>query len=322
MCEILFISSGFLVGYNYYRKNMKCDYESSLQYCYKHIRNFYPLEFINTLYGFFVIQGKKYNLTDIEILISNLLMIKSWSRYSKLASCFNSISWFLSALIFCYFLTPLLLKGIENICKSLKLFVLVLLLRILIEEIVSKGALNLFDANFHRGPIIRLLEFYMGMLLIPSFFLFKFYLDKYKNRLSLKIFFTLIQLFLPSIIYWIMLKYNYLLLRCYFIIIFCIFIFISGYEYGFLSDLFASKFFVILMNCQMEMYLVQITINDIFNKLINNERFVNKYNNETQLLVKLFIIFISAYSYKICLKDKFSKLLDSFLTKLKIIIFN
>ena len=27
MCEILFISSGFLVGYNYYRKNMKCDYE-------------------------------------------------------------------------------------------------------------------------------------------------------------------------------------------------------------------------------------------------------------------------------------------------------
>ena len=32
MCEILFISSGFLVGYNHYEKNMPCDYETSFKY--------------------------------------------------------------------------------------------------------------------------------------------------------------------------------------------------------------------------------------------------------------------------------------------------
>ena len=113
MCEILFISSGFLVGYNYYEKNMPCDYETSFKYAYKHLRTFYPLEFINTLYGYFFRPGKKYNLTEYEILISNLLMIKSWSRYTHFASCFNRITWFLSSLLFCYFLVPLLLKGIK-----------------------------------------------------------------------------------------------------------------------------------------------------------------------------------------------------------------
>ena len=89
MCEILFISSGFLVGYNYYSFSMPSTYESSIKYSYKHLRSFYPLEMINTLYGFYFYKGKLYNLTDIEVLISNLLLIKSWSRYSQIASCFN-----------------------------------------------------------------------------------------------------------------------------------------------------------------------------------------------------------------------------------------
>ena len=45
-CEILFVSSGFLVGYNNFKKNMPCDYETSFKYCYRHLRNFYPLVFI------------------------------------------------------------------------------------------------------------------------------------------------------------------------------------------------------------------------------------------------------------------------------------
>ena len=113
MCEFLFISSGFLVGYNHYQKEMPSDYDNSFKYLYKHLKAFYPLVFINTIYGFSFRIKKKINLTRIEILISNLLLIQAWSRYSKIASCFNGISWFLSVLIVCYFLVPLLLKGIK-----------------------------------------------------------------------------------------------------------------------------------------------------------------------------------------------------------------
>ena len=211
MCEILFISSGFLVGYNYYDKNMVCDYATSFKYSYKHLRTFYPLTFLNILYGYFVGFGKIYNLnnlTKFSILISNLLLLNSWSRYTKHIAIFYGINWFLSALLFCYFLVPLLLKGIKNIKNSIILFIIISLSRILCEEFVHNGMINIFDANFHRGPIIRLIEFYMGMLLTPSFFFIKNLIDGQRNKFWLISLFTFIQIISPIIIYYIMLYYN------------------------------------------------------------------------------------------------------------------
>ena len=185
MCETLFISPGFLVGYNYYQRNMPCDYETSFKYTNKHLRNFYPLECINLIYGVIIKPNKKFDLTEFEIIISNLLIIKSWSTNVRLAQYFTGISWFLSNLIFCYFLVPLLLKEIKQVKNSLILFLLISLTRISIEEIINNGAENIFSVDFHRGPFIRLLEFKMGMLLIPTFFSIKFYLDKHQNNVEI-----------------------------------------------------------------------------------------------------------------------------------------
>ena len=322
MCEILFISSGFLVGYNHYEKNMPCDYETSFKYTYKHLRTFYPLEFLNTLYGYFFRPGKQYNLTEYEILISNFLMIKSWSRYSRFASCFNGISWFLSALLFCYFLVPLLLRGIKNIKTSIILFFLFTLIRISSEELIYKGALNMFDAHFHRGPIIRLLEFYMGMLLTPTFFFFKYSIERYRNKLWFKSLFTFIQISSPIFIYFIMLYYNNILYRCYFVVIFCAYIFIISYDYGFLSTLFAKQFCVKIMSCQMEMYLIQNTINNIIYKINKLLGYEIEIDREVKFLIKLLIIFLVAYLYKALLKEKLAHFLDIILITLKKIIFN
>ena len=54
MCELLFISSGFLVGYNYFRNPMKDNYCQSFNYAYKHLKAFYPFylitfKFLNNL---------------------------------------------------------------------------------------------------------------------------------------------------------------------------------------------------------------------------------------------------------------------------------
>ena len=323
MCEILFISSGFLVGYNYYKRQMPSNYETSFKYVYKHLRNFYPLVFINALYGFFIFSNlKKPNLTEIEILVSNFLMINSWSRYSRLASCFDGISWFLSALIFCYFLVPLLLNGITNRKRSLRLFILISLIRVISEEMIYKDIINIFDANFHRGPIIRLLDFYLGMLLIPNFFLVNNFLAKYQSYFWFKIFFTFVQIFFPIFIYYLMLIYNNLLHRCFFVLIFCIFILVLSFDYGYLSDLFSYIFIVKIMSCQMEIYLLQNTINDIFCKIINKEKFEKFFNEETQFYIKLTIIFIPAYLYKIFLKEKLAKYLDIILFKIRRLILN
>ena len=322
MCEILFISSGFLVGYNYYSHPMPTTYESSIKYVYKHLRSFYPLEMINTLYGFYLYKGKSFNLTEIEILISNLLLIKSWSRFSKLASCFNGISWFLSALIFCYFLSPILLKAIEKRKSSLVLFFLVGAIRISIEEFINKGALNMFDVHFHRGPIIRLLEFFLGLLMIPTYFTLKSKINKIENNKSIKIIFTFIQIFLIICSYYLMLYYNNILSRCYFVIIFCIFIFISGYDYGYLSDFISNRIFQNIISCQMEMYLIQNTTNNIINTISNHLNWHISLNTEIEFLIKLIIIFIVGFFYKKFAKEEFSKYFDFFIFKIKKFIFD
>ena len=322
MCEILFISSGFLVGYNYYSHPMPTTYESSIKYVYKHLRSFYPLEMINTLYGFYLYKRKSFNLTEIEILISNLLLIKSWSRFSQLASCFNGISWFLSALIFCYFLAPILLKAIEKKKSSLILFFLISALRISIEEFINKGALNMFDVHFHRGPIIRLLEFFLGLLMIPTYFTLKSKINKIENNKCIKILFTFIQIFLIICSYYLMLFYNNILSRCYFVIIFCVFIFISGYDYGYLSDFISNRIFQNIMSCQMEMYLIQNTINNIINTISNHLNWHISLNTEIEFLIKLIIIFIVGFFYKKFAKEEFSKYFDFFTFKIKKFIFD
>lgn len=307
MCEILFISSGFLIGYNYYKMYFPSIYIQSVKYAYKHLKNFYPLLFLITLYNFYFSRLKKINIIAIEALLSNLLMLQSWSRYRYIIAGFNGIAWFLSALLFCYFLSPILINGINSIKRSLILFIFIALLRISIEELVMNGKFNPFDANFHTGPIIRFLEFFLGMLLSPLFFVLKFYFDKYQKIKGFKICFTLSQIFLSFSIYYIMLKYNNILYRCYFVIIFNVFILFFGLDYGYLSDILTNRLCQTIMSCQMEMYLIQNVINGI---ITNQIKFHIKMNEELRFLLKLLIIFLVGYSYKIILKERLAKILD------------
>lgn len=310
MCEFLFVSSGFLVGYNHYQKNMPCDYEASFKYSYKSLRTFYPLLFLNTLYGFFFKQRKKNDFSEFLALLSNLTLINIFIRETKYVAIFNAISWFISDLLLCYFLVPLLIKGIKNIKTSLILFLIISLIRISIQEIILKRAYNMFDINIHRGPIIRLLEFYMGMLITPTFIYVKNIFDRYNHSIIIKIIFTFIQIYSTKFIYYIMKKYNKILYHCYFVLIFCVFIFIIGLDYGLLSILFSHKIPKIIMSCQIEMYLIQITVNKIIKKITKKINFGIIKSEEKVFLIKLIIIFGVGYLYKKLYRERFALFLD------------
>ena len=227
--------------------------------------------------------------------------------------CFSRISWFLSSLLFCYFCTPFLLKGIKTIKSSLLLFVTVAFIRIVIEEYIRKGkeTINILDLDFHRGPGIRCMEFFLGMLTIPTFFKIKKILEPLRNNFFIKVLFTIVQLVSPLIIYNLMLKYDQILLRCHFVLIFCFFIFIFGYDYGYLSDILSSKSCKLIMSCQMEMYLLQRTVNTIIKQIISNFNWKFNDNSESQYIIKTIIIFIVAFVYKSLLKQPLAKMLDS-----------
>ena len=310
MCELLFVSSGFLVGYNYYQKQMEYNLVSSIKYAYKHLRSFYPYYLFNLFYGIYLFKEHvKFNITSIELLLINLVLIANWSTHRGIARFYFGISWFLNNIFYCYILSIFLLSTINNFKNSLKLFFFVSLSRVLSEEFLNRGAYNVFDTNFHCGPIIRILEFYMGMLIIPLYYRIKIQLDKFQKNVYFKLLFTIIQIMLPLLLYHLFVKYQQILLRCYFILILCFYVIIISFDYGYLSNLVSNKIFKIIMSTQLEMYLIQLNIHITF------ERFLGKKNN-SQLIrsfiyyQKLFIIFIIAYLYRKFLRDKFANLLD------------
>ena len=321
MCEILFISSGFLVGYNYYNKNIQCNYEASFKYYYKHLRQIYPLNTIITIIGFYIAPKRKNKFTGFELLMSNLLLIKSWSRFCIKSGFFTGHTWFLSSLLFSYFLSPLLLQGIKNIKRAIILFVCTSLIRIITEEKIKTDSINMFDINFHYGPVVRLLEFYMGMLLIPIFFYFKKYFDNYQKKVWFKVIFTIIHLVSPLLAFYFMKKYERILYRCYFVLIFCVFVFLSSYDYGYLNIFIENKIFLTIISYQTEIYLLQFIINGFFKRIINMKKFESLFHREIQFIIKLFIIFLFAFIYKLFCKEKLTKMLDKIIILFKKIIY-
>ena len=211
-------------------------------------------------------------------------------------------------------MTPILLEGIKSIKNSFILFIIVGFIRILVEIFIRNGAFNILHVNFHRGPIIRCMEFYLGMLMCPFYFKIKFYLDIISNNFYFKIIYTLVQILMPIMYYIIMYKYNDILYRCYYVLIFCIFIFITSYDFGYISDIMSYKICKLIFSCQMEIYLLHNTINKQLNKIKFHRQYIRKYNLLFfDFWIKLIITFIIAYLYKLLLRGRLSVLMDEIL---------
>jgi peptidoglycan/LPS O-acetylase OafA/YrhL len=297
---------------------MPTTYNSSCKYTYKHLRSFYPLHIINSLYCIYRYKKKKFDLTDYEMFIFNFLLLKVWSNDRSFAIHFNGLAWFISALFFCYFLSPFLLEGIQNINNSIIIFLIVSFIRIEIEELIKKGAKNFMNFNFHYGPIIRLMEFYLGMLMIPLFFKIKYLFDKNQNKIYLRRCFTFIQIIFPIIIYFVMLVLNKKLLRCYFVLIFCACIFLISYDYGYLSNIIKMKICKEVMSCPIEMYLLHISLNKLLIKILKSHF---PQNVELKFLINIEFIFIISYIYKKIFREKLAIFMDKIVDLFKVYIF-
>ena len=177
------------------------------------------------------------------------------------------------------------------------------------EEFLHRGAFNVFDTNFHCGPIIRIIEFYIGMLISPLFLHLKKILDKFQNNYTFKIFYTIAQITLPIYFYYILVKYEKTLLRCYFVLFHSIYLFIISYDYGYISAFLSNTIIKTIMSAQLEMYLIQINIHITIAKYIGNK----DYTQITRLLIyyiKLMLIFTISYFYRRFLRNKLAYLMD------------
>lgn len=309
MVEFLFVASGFLIGYNYYRK------EIGGGYLYKKIRKIWPLHVL-TLLCFMLLNFKDcilgFQNSDIPILLSNLFLLQAWSpRVSEVAFSYNGISWFLCALIFCYFMSPYLLKTLKGKRLSLLLFCLVAFVRFALEY-WSIGQ-NLFSMQIHTSPVIRCLEFYMGMLLVPCFLGFKEKLDKYKTETWFTVLWTFLEMILMCLVLVLMFKFNDTWLRGYYVLMFCVFTFFVSMDYGYCSKICSIKFIQNIIALQFEIYMLQYIARLLFG--------FADIPYKITVLIWFLLLFCLAFLYKRFLEDRLAKLLDKTLAFFRKILY-
>ena len=323
MCEFLFVSAGFCVGYNYYAKSVKPDMPTTFSYVYKKFLACWPLHII-CLALVIILKKENYPEFDGEFfqtLFLNASLLHSWRNVESIYFSFNGPSWFLASITFCYFLSPLLLQALKRYRLSIILFVLISALRILIEFAFMHG-INPFDINFHVNPVTRSMEFFTGMLIVPTFFLVRSKLERYKDNIWFKIHFTLIEIAIPALMFITVCNtpgtFNRGISSQYYIL----FTFVAAFGFGYFEKLFSFKVFQQLFSYQLEIYLLQLPIHFALDAFMKATGFTYPENYALRFALNLAVLFTFAIAYKELIFPWLTKGLDKCLSFLKTKIIN
>ncbi|MGP1586941.1 MAG: acyltransferase family protein [Treponemataceae bacterium] len=311
-CEFLFIISGFLVAYNYHDKNIECSWIQSFNMFFKKFIIFWPLHFImTTVYLILAVFKNEFTLNILIAYILKLLFLQSWSNNISFVFSLNGGSWFIATLLFCYFLTPLFLKFIKYGYRSIILFIIVFLSRLGLECQIFTSKDSFYDINTHVFPIVRALEFLLGMLAFP----FYNYLKKYKIKSYLFVSFLEIFILLTYAI--ILVAFNSVFSKPIFCLFSCAFILSFSLLNGIVSKFFSLKIFKYFSKIQFEFYLVHGFFLEftywIFRTICNSNQISISFYIQT-LIAFCIAIFIS-FIYKKYFSSLLIKPLDYTYTK-------
>ena len=121
--SVFFVLSGFLTAYRHRSGPLpECSPAGCLRYAWRRIRRLYPLYFLTLLFFLALLlrslragalPGTR--LSDIALTFGlNVALLQAWAPYNSIYYSFNTPAWFLSAIVFMYFVTPPLLRVLRR----------------------------------------------------------------------------------------------------------------------------------------------------------------------------------------------------------------
>ena len=236
MCEVLFIVSGFLVAYNHYNKPILPTLKESIKYVFNKIKKIWPIHviaFIIIVVYLVTTNQLNFNTSTILSAIINLCLLQSWTSDPY---TFNSVAWFLSSLMFCYFMSPFLMTVFRKSTRFITCtFISCTIIRILLELACING-LSIISFDFHTSPIIRCLEFFMGMMMFSLYLRLK---NSINNNTTLMM--TIIEIIVTALYIFLAIKMEGKWIRGYFVLLACILVFVYALNGGLLSKLLSTK---------------------------------------------------------------------------------
>lgn len=150
-----FILSGFVlsIGYGEQIRKGLFDYRLFLK---RRLLKSYPLHIFCLL--FFLIVSR--STIDGKVAL-NALLLQSWVPDAEYYFSCNSVSWFLSSLLFCYLLFPWTYRWVSSVMT-----LAVLVVCLLVYVVTPYERVN---AILYVNPLVRFVDFYLGMVLARYF---------------------------------------------------------------------------------------------------------------------------------------------------------
>lgn len=260
-CEILFILSGFLVAYHAPLSDDVPTIHDCVQFWRK---KFISVWFIHILCSgiMFLRQLILYgaDLSDLIYLPINLSLLQAWFTNPEICKSYSGESWFLSALLFCYFITPVLLHCVKRLRFPIVILIGIFCLHSVTEllEVFFPG--QYFSVSTHTYPLIRCLEYSAGMITCRLF-------RQTKERFSGGSFLTMscLEVFALGLFLIVVANWSYMLTKGFFLLLECLIAFVFAFDAGFLSKILGSKPARLAGCIQLEFYL----FHQIMNYLVN-----------------------------------------------------
>ena len=301
-CELFFLISGLLVGYNYYKKDVPATWGESFRYVLKKICKFWPLHlFVTVLLFFFYF--RVFTFAEIYKNLISLCMLQAWSNNIDIYFAGNGVMWYLSAMMVCHFLSPFLLRLIKKgIRFSAAAFTIVFLIRFSIDfaKAMYPGML-LIDT--HVSPVVRSMEFFMGMLMVPFMMCLKELAGKLTKSKRI-ILFTLIEIMiLGGALY--LLTCHTGLWRSVCVLMFCPVVFVISINEGIVSLILSLKPFQWFSCIQLEFFI----LHQALIRLFYNLDYVGFDNRWIKGLMMFIIVAVAAAAYHVLLTGRLEKLM-------------
>lgn len=310
-CEVLFAASGFLVGYGHYDRLIPAGLRQSWEYISGKIAKVWPVHFIAFLVIAVYLAASDphdfFRLTTAWKAVVNLCLLQAWSADPF---SFNSVSWFISALMFCWFMSPLLMSVFKRSrYEIMAVFAGCAILRIALELAGPNGA-GVLSVDVYCSPLIRCMEFFMGMLMVPAYYSLKRAMESMtaggsgSRSAGITAGMTVAELLVSSCYIFLMYRMEGVWIRGYFVLAACVLVFTYALNAGVLSRFLSLKIFALFAVIQMEFYLFHQVIIRVLGPVLT----VVSQSVFVQSVILFFITVAASALYDRLLKDKFTAL--------------
>ena len=300
LCSVtfFFILSGFLLSWGYGGKVLGSNF-SFKQFIFKRLAKLYPAYIKSFLIavGFLIVghPNDLYEITKPVYWILDVLMLQSWIPVEQVIFSGNSVSWFVSVIIFFYLSFPILYRFIyrQSSIRKVATLLLILLIYFLTISLVPK---DFQHQLIYANPIFRIVDFIIGIYLYSLCHI----LIKYDFSDISKKGWTIMELIplliIAGVLYWGDINHPIFTASIYWLpISFLILtLVVSGQNRGgYLSMLFEHPFLQRLGSISFEFYLLHAII---FGKMLIVADLLDIYGKSiTWSIICIIIIVVSAY---------------------------